>query len=157
MSYRVLIHTDVIQGEFRGCKCLVVDSDIFSETRSKLSEGLNALDQLQQIYDHINDYISEPETKCSSSSNTKAVAIDKQAAYTMGENFCAHLDYSKEAKKDMTSKDIGSSSYKDFVFHFEYKPGNKCYTNCKDTIHKMVCKCSEIGLYKHALGMFPLN
>jgi hypothetical protein len=136
------------QGEFRGCKCQITATDIHVQYRDEklLNDGIETLKELQNIYDHFDKYVTEPDINCASSRNTDAVAIDKKTAYDMGEQFCANLDPSKETKKDLTTKDIGVSSHGDFIFHFEYKPGDKCYSNCKDTIRKMVCKCSTNDL-----------
>lgn len=110
-----------------------------------------------EVYNNIDKYVPQPDTKCASSSNTNAVAIDKKMAYKMGEKFCSDLDLSKETKKDLTSKDIGVSNNNDFVFHFEYKPGDNCFSDCTETIHSMVCKYLSSNLTPYDSRLIQLS
>lgn len=129
------------QGDYKGCKCLG-DSVLISDNNPNFDKAVKYMKEFTDVYENIDKYVTKPDTKCSSSSYSDAIAVDKSKAYELGEKFCSGLDQSKESTKDL--------EFNDFVFSFKYKPGDKCYTNCKDTIHKMVCKYS-IGPFKAIL------
>lgn len=88
--------------------------------------------QFMDVYHNIDKYAPKADTKKCSSSYSDAIAVDRRKVYELGEKFCADLDQSKKSKKEL--------EFNNFVFNFEYQPKEKCYTDCKDTIHKMVCK-----------------
>ncbi|KAJ5216419.1 uncharacterized protein N7498_002826 [Penicillium cinerascens] len=126
------------EGDYKGCKCLVATDDIINDDPG-FEDAVKWWDQFIDVYSNIDKYAPKADTKCSSSSNTKAVAIEKSTAYKVGDKFCSDLDLSKETKKDLTTKDIGISNSDYYVFHFEYKPGKSCFSDCKSTIRSMVC------------------
>lgn len=90
------------------------------------------MEKLTDVYNNIEKYVPEADAKCSSTDYSDAIAVDKSKLYELGDKFCSELDQKKKSSKDL--------KYNAFTFHFEYKPGNNCYTDCKETIRKMACQ-----------------
>lgn len=143
------------QGDYKGCKCLILADDIYDDDPG-FDAAVKWWDEFMDVYNNIDKYVPKADAKCASSSNTDAVAIEKSTAYKMGDKFCSDLDLSKGTKKDLTTKDIGVSNGNDFVFHFEYKPGKNCFSDCRNTIRSMVCKYSSPNATIFTLYGLPL-
>ena len=97
-----------------------------------MKQGLEKLKKLKDIYDNPDKHKQKPDTKCGGS-YSDALPIERDQAYKLVDQYCDKLD---KKSKD-TSKELEWDHY---TFHFNYKPGNKCWSQCKETVHDMICK-----------------
>lgn len=99
-----------------------------------MKQGLDKLKKLKDIYDNPDKYKQKPETKCSGT-YSDALPISRKQAYELADQYCDKLD---KKSKD-TSKEL---KWEQYTFKFNYKAGNKCWSECKETVHDMICKDS---------------
>jgi hypothetical protein len=135
---------DLTQGTNEGCECYELTSEIYTlGTKSEVESFEKVLTKLVDSIkkqDEEDEKPKDPEVKCSSTDYSKAVSVDVSFMSKLADKFCSG-DTSKKRSEDLTAKDVSSSAYENYKFHFELDPGKNCKTDCKAAFKSMTGKC----------------
>jgi hypothetical protein len=104
----------------------------FEKVLAKLAESLKK--QKEEA-----DKPKDPEVKCVTD-YSKAVSVDVSFMRQLADKFCSG-DKSKKRSQDMTAKDVSSSAYENYKFHFELDPGKNCKFDCNAIFKSITGKC----------------
>ncbi|KAJ6026941.1 hypothetical protein N7499_005045 [Penicillium canescens] len=139
-------------GTNEGCECYELTSEIYTlGTKSEVESFEKVLTKLvdsMKKQDEEAEKPKDPEVKCSSTDYSKAVSVDVSFMSKLADKFCSG-DTSKKRSQDLTAKDVSSSAYKNYKFHFELDPGKNCKTDCKAAFKSMAGKCQ--GYDSHSI------
>ncbi|OGE54560.1 hypothetical protein PENARI_c006G07896 [Penicillium arizonense] len=139
-------------GTNEGCECYELTSEIYTlGTKSEVESFEKVLTKLvdsMKKQDEEAEKPKDPEVKCSSTDYSKAVSVDVSFMSKLADKFCSG-DTSKKRSQDLTAKDVSSSAYENYKFHFELDPGKNCKTDCKAAFKSMTGKCQ--GYDSHSI------
>lgn len=81
--------------------------------------------------------IATPNVTCSSTDYSKAVGVDMSFVEQLAAKYCEGTTDSAT----LTGKDIGSSAYGGYSFHFDHVDGGDCPANCTDAYNSAITAC----------------
>ncbi|OKO96492.1 hypothetical protein PENSUB_10667 [Penicillium subrubescens] len=94
------------------------------------------------------DKPKDPEVKCVNTAYSKAVSVDVSLMRMLANKFCSG-DKNKKRSQDLTAKDVSSSAYKYYKFHFELDPGKNSKFDCNAVFKSITGKCQ--GYDSHSI------
>ncbi|KAL4805616.1 hypothetical protein BDV18DRAFT_165833 [Aspergillus unguis] len=139
--------------EYNGCKCYHLITPVaISHTAAEIDSDSKILNQLiedMEAFYNKEEEASKPEVTCATKDYSKAIEVDSSFLDKLADKFCSDNDDGKERSKDLTAKDVSSSAYERYKFHFDYKPGKDCKTDCKAAFKSMTGTCQ--GIDSHSI------
>lgn len=140
-----------MKNEYKGCECShLIDRITSTSTAKDIGEMqknlVNLVKKMEDFYQNRGDNDEEeedvkPDVTCASKDYSDALSVDASFLNQLADKFCSG-DTSKKRSQDLTAKDVSSSAYADYKFHFELDPGKECKMDCKAAFKSMTSTCT---------------
>jgi hypothetical protein len=98
------------------------------------------------------DKPKDPEVECVNTDYSKAVSVDVSLMRRLANKFCSG-DKNKKRSQDLTAKDVSSSAYKNYKFHFDLDPGKNSKFDCNAVFKSITGKCMHPSLAQHQISI----
>lgn len=140
-----------MKNEYKGCECShLIDRITSTSTAKDIGEMqknlVNLVKKMEDFYQNGGDSDEEgedikPDVTCASKDYSDALSVDATFLNQLADKFCSG-DTNKKRSQDLTAKDVSSSAYADYKFHFELDPGKDCEMDCKAAFKSMTSTCT---------------